>query len=78
MAATTINNFEILNNGSQLAIDVETISGSIITSIKLWNINTFKDDALSIDLNYKLEQTSNIETFIVTAEELNLTSFTDI
>lgn len=78
MSASTINNFEIQNNGSQIAIDVETITGSIITSIKLWNVDTFKNNALSIDLNYKLEQTSNIESFITTATELNITSFTDI
>jgi len=78
MAAVIVNNFEILNNGQQLAIDVETVEGSLITSIKLWNVNTFKNESLSIDLNYKLEQISNIEDFIVTASELNISSFTDI
>lgn len=78
MAASIINNFEILNDGQQLAIDVETIVGSLITSIQLWDINTFKDLSLSIDLNYKLEQINNKEVFIVTATELNIPSFTDI
>ena len=78
MAAVTIKNFEILNDGQQLAIDVETITGSIISSIKLWDINTFKDTSLSIDLDYKLEQIDNTEVFIVTATELNISSFTDI
>lgn len=78
MGAVTIKNFEILNDGQQLAIDVETITGSIISSIKLWDINTFKDTSLSIDLDYKLEQIDNTEVFIVTATELNISSFTDI
>lgn len=78
MAAVTIKNFEILNDGQQLAIDVETIIGSIITSIKLWNIDTFKDDSLSIDLNYKLEQINNKEIFIIDAKEVSVYSFTDI
>jgi hypothetical protein len=78
MSAVIINNFEILNNGQQLAIDVETIEGNLITSIQLWNINTFKDYSLSIDLNYKLEQINNKEIFIVNAEEINVYSFTDI
>lgn len=78
MASVTIKNFEILNDGQQLAIDVETVVGSIITSIQLWNIDTFKDSSLSIDLNYKLEQINNKEVFIVNANELNLYSFTDI
>lgn len=76
--SVTINNFEILNDGQQLAIDVETVEGSLITSIQLWNIDTFKDESLSIDLNYKLEQINNKEVFIVDAEELQLYSFTDI
>ena len=78
MSAVVIKNFEILNDGQQLAIDVETVEGSIITSIQLWDINTFKDYSLSINLNYKLEQINNKEVFIVSAEELNLYSFKDI
>jgi hypothetical protein len=73
-----INNFEILNNGQQIAVDVETNVGNLITSIQLWNIDTFKDDLLSIDLNYKLEQINNKEIFIVDATELNISTFTDI
>ena len=78
MAAVNILNFEILNDGQQLAIDVETVSGSIITSIQLWNIDTFKDESLSINLNYKLEQINNKEVFIIDAKEVNVYSFTDI
>ena len=78
MAAVIINNFEILNDGQQLAIDVETVKGSIITSIQLWNIDTFKDESLTINLNYKLEQINNKEVFIIDAKEVNVYSFTDI
>lgn len=78
MAAATIKNFEILNDGQRLAVDVETVTGSLITSIKLWNIDTFKNESLSIDLNYKLENINNKEVFIVDAKDLNLYSFTDI
>ena len=78
MASAKINNFEIINNRTQLSIDVETVVGYLITSVKLWNIDTFKNTSLSIDLNYKLQQTDNTESFIVNATELNLTSFKDI
>ena len=78
MSAVVIKNFEILNDGQQLAIDVETVSGSIITSIQLWNIDTFKDESLSINLNYKLEQINNKEVFIIDAKEVSVYSFTDI
>lgn len=76
--AVTIKNFEIINNGQQLSIEVETVVTNLITSILLWDINTFKDYSLSVDLSYKLEQVSNIESFIVDASELNLTSFQDL
>ena len=78
MAAVIVNNFEILNDGKQLAIDVETVEGSVITSIQLWNVNTFKNYSLSIDLNYKLEQINNKESFILSSDEINISSFTDI
>lgn len=78
MAAVTIRNFEIINNGQQLAIDVETILGSMITSILLWDIDTFKDYSLSRNLSYKLTQVNNKEVIIINAEELNMRSFTDI
>ena len=78
MSAVVINNFEIISDGQQLAIDVETVEGSIITSIQLWNIDTFKDESLSINLNYKLEQINNKEIFIIDAKEVSVYSFTDI
>lgn len=73
-----INNFQIINNGSQLAIDVETNVGSLITSILLWNDKTFKDESLAISLDYKLEQINNKEVFIVNATEIPISNFTDI
>jgi len=74
----TINNFEIINSGQQLAIDVETGVGYNITSILLWNIDTFKDYTLSTNLSYKLEQVNNKEIFIVEASELGILKFEDI
>ena len=74
----TVNNLEIQENGSQLAINIQTETGSLITSILLWNMNTFKDYTKAINLDYKLEQLTNIESFIVTAEELQISSFDDI
>lgn len=73
-----INNFEIQNNGDNLAINVETNLGSNIISILLWDINTFKDYTKAIDLSYKLQNDNNIENFTVTAEELEIVKFEDI
>ena len=73
-----INNFEIINNGSDLAIDVETGLGYTITSILLWDMFSFKDYTLSTNLGYKLEQINNKEVFIVNAIELGLLKFEDV
>jgi hypothetical protein len=74
----TINNFEIINSGQQLAIDVETDLDYNITSVLLWNIDTFKDYSLATNLNFKLEQIDNKEIFIVDVNELNILEFKDI
>lgn len=73
-----INNLEIQDNGQTLAVDVQTETGSTITSVMLWNITTFKDYSRAINLDYKLEQLTNQEVFEVTAEELQISSFDDI
>lgn len=73
-----INNLEIQNNGQTLAVDVQTETGSTITSVMLWNMTTFKDYSRAINLDYKLEQLTNQEVFEVTAEELHISSFDDI
>lgn len=73
-----INNLEIQDNGQTLAVDVQTETGSTITSAMLWNITTFKDYSRAINLDYKLEQLTNREVFEVTAEELQISSFDDI
>jgi len=76
--AITINNFSIIDNGSKLAIDVETDLGYNITSILLWDMNSFKDYSLSTNLHYKVENVNNKEVFIVSATELGILKFEDI
>lgn len=73
-----VNNFDIQNNGQDLVINVQTEVGSIITSILLWNMNDFKDYSKAINLDYKLIQENNQESFTVTASELSISEFTDV
>jgi len=73
-----INNFEILEEGGKLAIDVETTVGFSITSILLWDSTTFKDYTAAVDLSYKLVNINNKEVFFVTAIELGITSFDNV
>lgn len=73
-----INNFSIINDGQDLAIDVETNEGFEISNINLWKMDDFKDYSLAINLNFKLEQINNKEIFIVSNSELNISKFDDI
>lgn len=73
-----INNFQIIDNGDKLVVDVETNPGSSITSILLWNNENFKNEIPFKDLNYKIEAINNKEVFIVTASELGIDLFRDI
>lgn len=73
-----INNLSINNSLTQLSVDVETNTGSNITSILLWNENTFKDYGKAIDLSFKLEEINNKEIFIITATEINISDFSGI
>jgi len=74
-----INNFSIIENGSKLAIDVETDAGYSITSIRFWDMDSFKDYPLAIDGSYKIDTgTPNHQVLIYTAEELEVGAFNDI
>jgi len=73
-----INNFEILNNGTQLAIDVETDLTYNISSILVWSMDSFKDYTLAIDLTPILEQVNNKEVLIINAADYNVEIFEDI
>lgn len=73
-----INNLSIIEDGTQLAIDVETGVGFFITSILLWDMNSFKDYSLAMDVSYKIQAIDNSEVIIVTAEELGIDTFKDI
>lgn len=76
--AVKINDFSIINNGTQLKIDLSTNATYKITSVLLWKMNDFKDYTKSISLNYKLTQLNNLENIIVTNTELQINSFEDI
>lgn len=73
-----INNFEILSNGSQIAIDVETDLGYNIESILLWTMPNFKDYSLAINLEPFLLKVNNKEVLIIDAEDVNVYKFEDI
>lgn len=73
-----INNLEIINGGSQIAIDVETNTGHTITSILLWTMNDYKDYAKAKDLSSSLLQVNNKEVLLINADTLGIYKFEDI
>lgn len=74
----TINNFSIINNGQQLAIDVETNVGYFIESILLWDMASFKDYSLAYNISDQLELVNNTEVLIINAVDLGILKFEDI
>lgn len=76
--AITINDFTIVNNGDELSIKLTTNVGHTFTSILLWDMYSFKDYSLAKDISYKIEASSEIEEFVVTAEELEIQKFEDL
>ena len=74
----TINKLEILNNGTTLAVDVETTPGYIITSLLFWNMDDFKDYNLAIDLTGKLEQINNKEILLINVTDLEVGTISDM
>lgn len=74
-----VNIFNITPDLETIQVSVETSEGSNITSLRLWTHNSFKDEALAIDLNYKLAQINNKEVFIIEAAEISsITNFSGI
>lgn len=76
--AITLNNFRIINEGSQLEINVETNAGYLIDTLLFWKMNDFKNPLLSINLSSYLLKTSNIENLVISAESIGLQRFEDL
>ena len=74
----TIKEFKIINDGSQLVINVETDLTYNISSILFWKMNDFKNTDASIDLSSYLSQVDNIENITIDALDIGLVKFEDI
>lgn len=74
----TVNNISISNDALNLNVNIATGTSYIITSVKLWTEDTYKDYTLAKDLSFKLEQINNKEIFILESTEIGLSSFNGI
>lgn len=73
-----INNFKIVNNGTQLNINVETDLTYNIASISFWQMNDFKNPVTAISLDSYLSQSNNIEDITINAVDIGLVKFEDL
>lgn len=73
-----INIFQVTSDRSTINVSVETSTGETITSAKLWTDETFKNNALAIDLSSKLQGINNKEVFTVSSSDIGISSFDNI
>ena len=66
-----VNIFNITPDQKTIQVSIETKVGFNITSLKFWTHDTYKNESLALDLNYKLEQINNKEVFLISTDEIN-------
>tara|TARA_R110000851_G_scaffold268235_1_gene420923 strand:+ start:3678 stop:4256 length:579 start_codon:yes stop_codon:yes gene_type:complete len=75
---TVINNFKISDDSSQIDVMITAATGETVTKILVWDYITFQNYSLAVDLTTKLAGTSEVETFIITAADMGINSFTGL
>lgn len=73
-----INTFNVNQAADALNVIVATDTGETITDVKLWTQDTFKDYTQALDFTSKLSQTTNTETFTISASEIGESKLTGI
>lgn len=75
---TNINIFKIANKGLELQLAVTTDVGATITTIRLWDQDSFKDYSKAEELSNLIVGDSNTETITITASSVNRQFFDGI
>lgn len=70
--------FQINQQGNEITVVCNAPSGETVESVLLWNQDTFKNYTTAIDLSSKLAQTSNIESFTITLDDIGESSLDGI
>jgi hypothetical protein len=73
-----INNFKIINNGTQIQLDMSSDVGSTFTSLNLWTTSTYKNLSLAKNLTSLLIASDNTENIIISAAAAGVTKFEDL
>ena len=74
----SVNTININTNADELNIDVSAATGFLVTGLRFWNEENFKDYTTLVNLDYKLENLSENESFTITPNEVGLSSFSGI
>lgn len=73
-----INNFKIINNGTQVQLDMTSDTGSTFASLNLWTTSTYKNLSLAKNLTSLLNGTTNYESIVISAAAAGVTKFEDL
>jgi hypothetical protein len=73
--AISVTKFIVSNDLSTLDLEVSVEAGQTVTSLLLWNEDTYRDPLTSIDLSSKVVGTGNTEVISISAEEAEVGRF---
>lgn len=74
----TINTLQISEDRQTLNIALTAEVGDTFSAVNLWTEDTYKDYTKAIDFSSKLAGSTNIESFTITATDLNISQFDGI
>lgn len=74
----SVNNINVNTNADTLTIDVSAATGYLITGCRFWTDENFKDYTKLVNLDYKLTNLSENESFTVSPTEAGVSSFSGI
>lgn len=74
----TIKKFKISNDRKSIDVDIEVGAGFTISSLTLWNESNYKDPSNNVDLSFKIDGSTNTETFVISNNEAGVSEFNGI
>ncbi len=73
-----VSKYEVSTDRKTIQLDIEVGASFGVTSLKLWNENTYKNIALSKDLSSLIDGNSNTESITITANDAGVGYFDGI
>jgi len=73
-----LNSITIDQFSSKIDVDVSTDVGNLFTKVLLWKSKDFKKSSKVIDLSQLLQKTNNIESFAISAQDIEMKNVTGL